>query len=97
MAKNAKHIKKQQDASATAATALGKRPASAGWAGQRAHSTSKRGRSKATEAKNIHSATYTSREGTEVIYRADMPSHPSWKQKRKLKEREGARILPITG
>ena len=90
---------KQQDASATAATAyaLGKRPASAGWAGQRAHSTSKRGRSKATEAKTSTRATYTSREGTEVIYRADMPSHPSWEAKKKLKEREGARILLSQG
>src|SRR6266481_8824404 len=88
--KNAKHVKKQQEASATAARAraLGKRPDSR-WTGQKQHSISNHCQGRAAEGKTSSQTTNPSHGGTEGNHRAEKPSHPSWEAKKRLKEREG--------
>lgn len=95
--RNAKHVMKQrEDAQATAtARSLGKR-SDKGWAGHRhgdseSVSVSKRGVGK-------HQLVQTHSRGQHGIHLpTEKPTHPSWEAKRKLKEKEGARILPSQG
>ncbi|KAF8513768.1 Bud-site selection protein [Gautieria morchelliformis] len=94
--RNAKHVKKQREAVQATATArsLGK-SIDQGWHGRRhgddIRSVSIPGANKKRLAQT-HSGGRLERHTP-----SEKPTHPSWEAKRKLKEKEGARILPSQG
>jgi BUD22 len=94
--RNAKHVKKQREATQATATALslGKR-IDQGWHGRRNGDEITRVSSPAENKKRLAQTHSGGRPERHIP--SEKPTHPSWEAKRKLKEKESARILPSQG
>lgn len=92
------HLKKQYEDSRSTATArtLGKQP-DKGWPREGYRQSESSAHASIGRTKNRLAQRHSPGQFGSVRPRADRPMHPSWEAKRKLKEKESARILPSQG